>query len=116
MLISSVTGHFEHQKTPECLESQLEVGLTVSLGKEKILKPSKCCVATFIRPFSPHNEPCAVPGVRLGIKKLRANFSAHGEAPPTPEVNINLQLIICADNEAALFLDFPIVKNQKREK
>lgn len=59
----------------------------------------------FIRPFSPHKEPCGVSGVRMDIKKLSADFSEHTGWPP-PEVSINLQLIICSDNEAALFLDF----------
>lgn len=58
----------------------------------------------FIRPFSPHKQPCGVSGVWMDIKKLSADFSEHTGWPP--EASINLQLIICSDNEAALFLDF----------
>lgn len=84
MLISSVTGHFEHRKTPE---SQLEVGLHRLPGDGKILKPPKRCVTTFIRPFSPNNEPCGISGTWLDIKKAESELlstQSHHNPPPTP--------------------------------
>lgn len=42
----------------------------------------------------------------MDIKKLSADFSELHRMANPPEVSINLQPIICADNEDAFFLDF----------